>query len=97
MSANPPAVPRVDPEVERSRETAARLLDAFARKLRRNRVVRDAAGRVGRAAHYVQAYSWKEMTAGIEKYARRNPVAAISLAGALGFVVGRALGRKIFR
>jgi ElaB/YqjD/DUF883 family membrane-anchored ribosome-binding protein len=97
MSADPPVVPRVDPEVERSRETAARLMEAFARKLRGNRTVRNAAERVGHAAHYMQNHSRKEIAARIESYARRKPIAALSIAAALGFVAGRALGRRIFR
>jgi ElaB/YqjD/DUF883 family membrane-anchored ribosome-binding protein len=97
MPADPPALPRVDPEVEHSRETAARLMEAFARKLYRNSVTRKAANGVERAAQYVQAHSWEEMAAGIESFARRKPLAALSIAAAVGFVVGRALGRKMFR
>jgi ElaB/YqjD/DUF883 family membrane-anchored ribosome-binding protein len=97
MPADPYALPRVDPEVEHSRETAARLMDAFARKLRRNPAMRNAANKVERAAHYVQIHSWEEMAAEVERFARRKPVAALSVAAALGFVVGRVLGRKIFR
>jgi ElaB/YqjD/DUF883 family membrane-anchored ribosome-binding protein len=87
----------VDPEVERSRETAARLLEAFAQKLRRHRATRNAASGMERAAHYVQAYTWEEMAAGIERFAIQKPVAALSIAAAVGFVVGSVLGRKIFR
>lgn len=97
MAADSPVLPRVDPEVERSRETAARLMEAFARKLRRHRAMRNAANGVERAAHYVQAYSWEEVSAGIERFAMQKPVAALSIAAAVGFVVGSALGRKIFR
>jgi ElaB/YqjD/DUF883 family membrane-anchored ribosome-binding protein len=90
-------LPRVDPEVERSRETAARLLEAFAQKLRRHRATRNAASGMERAAHYVQAYTWEEMAAGIERFAIQKPVAALSIAAAVGFAVGSVLGRKIFR
>jgi ElaB/YqjD/DUF883 family membrane-anchored ribosome-binding protein len=97
MAADSPVLPRVDPEVERSRETAARLLEAFARKLRRHRAMQNAATGMERAAHYVQAYSWEEMAAGIERFAMQKPVAALSVAAAVGFVLGSVLGRKIFR
>ena len=97
MQADPYALPRIDPEVEHSRETAARLMEAFARKLRRNTAMRDAVNRVERAAHYVHAYSWEEMAAGVERFARRKPMAALSVAAAVGFVAGSALGRKMFR
>jgi ElaB/YqjD/DUF883 family membrane-anchored ribosome-binding protein len=97
MAADSPVLPRVDPEVERSRETAARLLETFAQKLRRHRATRNAASGMERAAHYVQAYTWEEMAAGIERFAIEKPVAALSIAAAIGFVVGSVIGRKTFR
>ena len=97
MSAEPPALPRLNPEVERSRESAARLLDAFARKLRRIRALDNAASGVERAAHYVQSHSLKDLAAAMERFARRRPAAALSIAIAAGFVAGRALGKRAFR
>lgn len=78
-------------EVERSRESAARLLDTLAQKVGANRAVRSAASGVQRAAHYVQAYSVKDVATGIEKVVRRRPAAAIAIAIVAGFLVGRAL------
>lgn len=78
-------------EVERSRESAARLLDSLAQKLGGSHAVRSAASGVQRAAHYVQAHSVKDVATGIERAARRRPGAAIAIAVVAGFLVGRAL------
>ncbi len=77
-------------ELERSRETAARLLETLAQKIGAAPGMRSAAGGVQRAAHYVQEHSVKEVLAGIDRAARRRPVAAIGLAVLAGFLVGRA-------
>jgi len=78
-------------EVERSRESAARLLDNLAQKVGSSRAVRSAASGVQRAAHYVQERGVKDVATGIERAVRRQPAAAIAIAVAAGFVVGRAL------
>lgn len=78
-------------ELDKSRESAARLLESLAQKLGATPVVRSAAGGVQRAAHYVQAHSVNDVLDGIERAARRRPVAAIGIAVAAGFLVGRAL------
>lgn len=78
-------------EVEKSRESAARLLDSLAQKVGANRAVRSAASGVQRAAHYVQAHSVKDVASGIERAVRRRPAAAIAAAVIAGFLVGRAL------
>jgi hypothetical protein len=97
MSTDLPALPRVDPDVEQSRESAARLLNALARALRRNRAVQNAANGVGRAARYVRASSAGDMAAGLGRLTRRKPAVALSLAIAAGFLMGATLGRKVFR
>lgn len=78
-------------ELEKSRESSARLLEALAQKIGAAPGMRSAAGSVQRAAHYVQAHSVKDVLAGIDRAARRRPVAAIGLAVLAGFLVGRAM------
>ncbi len=82
-------------ELEQSRQSAARLLEAFARKLGsvggRMPFGRKAAGSFGRAARYVQDYAVRDMAAGIDRIVRKNPVPSIMLAVVAGFLVGRAI------
>ena len=78
-------------EVEKSRESAARLLESLAQKIGAAPVVRSAAGSVQRAADYVQAHSVKDLFIGIDRAARRRPAAAIGIALVAGFLVGRAI------
>jgi hypothetical protein len=78
-------------ELEKSRESAARLLDSLAQKIGTTPVVRSAAGGIQRAAHYVRANSVKDVFAGIGHAARRRPAAAIGIAVVAGFLVGRAI------
>lgn len=78
-------------ELDRSRETAAQLLEKFADKLGSTPVIEGAAGPVRRAAQYVQAHSVDDMAAGAERAIRQRPVVAIAAAVVIGFLVGRAL------
>lgn len=78
-------------EVERSRESAARLLESLAQKVGGSRAMRTAAGGVERAAHYVQAHSVKDVAAGIERAVRSRPASAMAIAVVAGFLIGRAL------
>jgi len=78
-------------EVDRSREAAARLLEALAQRIGATPVVRSAAGGMHRAARYVHAHSVKDILSGIEKAARRRPVISIAVAMVAGFLVGRAI------
>jgi hypothetical protein len=78
-------------EVERSRESAARLLDTLAQKVGANRAIHSAACGVQRAAHYVQGHSVKDVATGIERAARSRPGAALALAVIAGYLAGRAL------
>ena len=71
-------------EMEKSRESAARLLDTFAQKIGAHKAMRE-------AAHYVQAHSVKDVATGLEKAVRSRPAPAIALAVLAGFLVGRAL------
>jgi hypothetical protein len=77
-------------EVERSRESAARLLDSLAQKIGASRAVRNATSGVRRAAHYVQAHSVKDMALGIERAVRSRPAPALVVAVVAGFLAGRA-------
>jgi ElaB/YqjD/DUF883 family membrane-anchored ribosome-binding protein len=78
-------------EVEKSRESADRLLDTLAQKIGANRAVRSAASGVQRAAHYVQAHSVKDVASGLEQAVRSQPAASIAIAAVAGFLVGRSL------
>ncbi len=78
-------------ELEKSRQSAARLLETLAQKLGAAPGMRGAAGGVQRAAHYVQAHSIRDAITGIDRAARRRPAYAIGIAVVLGFFVGRAI------
>jgi ElaB/YqjD/DUF883 family membrane-anchored ribosome-binding protein len=78
-------------DVERSRESAARLLESLAERIGANRAVRNATEGVRRAAHYVQAHSVKDVALGIERAVRGNPAQAIAIAALAGYLAGRAL------
>ncbi len=67
-------------EVERSQESAARLLESLAQKIGSSR-----------AAHYVQTHSVQDVALEIERAVRRRPVPAIAIAVVAGFLAGRAL------
>jgi hypothetical protein len=78
-------------EVERSKQSAARLLETLAQRVGGHRAVRTAASQVQRAAHYVQTTSPKDVAAGIERALRSRPASALAIAAVAGFLVGRAL------
>ena len=78
-------------ELERSRESAARLLESLAQKIGGNQAVRTAANSVQRAAHYVQEHSWNDLLNGLEKAIRKRPAYSIAAAVVAGFLVGRAI------
>ena len=91
MAGDETALPRIDEELEKSRESAARLLDSLAQKLRFPGAVRHAATGIERAAHYVQVHSVKDVATGIGRLVRRRPAPTLLLAVIAGFLVGRAL------
>ncbi len=78
-------------ELERSRESAAQLLESLAQKIGTSPALRSAATGVHRAAHYVQAHSVREALTGLERAIRRRPGYSIAAAVVAGFLVGRAL------
>ena len=93
MSADPPALPRVDPEVEHSRESAARLLDTFARKLRLNWAIADSVERL----HPPRSPTLNDIATRIQNFVRKQPAAALSIGVAAGFLAGRVLARRVLR
>lgn len=66
--------------LERSQETAMRLLESLARKLGATR-----------AADYVKTHSAREMAAEVEDAAIKRPLYALGIAVGAGFLVGCAL------
>ncbi|PWT85975.1 MAG: hypothetical protein C5B56_13180 [Proteobacteria bacterium] len=78
-------------ELEKSRESAARLLETLAQKIGGTRAVRTAASSVQRAAHYVQAHSMKDVATEIDHAVRWRPAVSIAVAVVAGFLVGRAI------
>jgi ElaB/YqjD/DUF883 family membrane-anchored ribosome-binding protein len=81
-------------ELDKSRESAARLMESLGRKIGANRAVRRTAYSVNRAAQYVQRHSVKDMAAEVERLVRRRPEYSIAAAVLAGFLVGRALRRR---
>jgi ElaB/YqjD/DUF883 family membrane-anchored ribosome-binding protein len=81
----------IDPDVERSRESADRLLNTLAQKLRINRTVRNAASGIERAAHYVQVSGLKVAVAEVDRFVRQRPGHSLFIAAAAGVLVGRIL------
>jgi ElaB/YqjD/DUF883 family membrane-anchored ribosome-binding protein len=84
----------LEAELEKSRASAARLLENLAEKLRTGPVVRQATDRIGRAAHYVQDSSMKDMAGRVKRLVRERPALAILVAAAAGFLAVRALRRR---
>ena len=74
----------MDAALERSRESARRLLDALARKVG-----------ASRAAEYVKAHSAREMAEEFTGAVKRRPVYALAAAVAAGLVIGCVLKRSL--
>ncbi len=95
MTANrttPTSDPRdVQVEFEKSRESAARLMENLARKIGAVKAMRGAAGGIERAARYMYDYPVKDTVGAMNRLVRRSPVWSITLAAMAGFLVGRAL------
>jgi ElaB/YqjD/DUF883 family membrane-anchored ribosome-binding protein len=82
----------VHSEFENSPRSAANLLQQFRYSLQNNRTIRRARQTAGKAARYV--HSPKDMAAGIERFVRQRPAAALIVAAIAGFLVGRSLRRR---
>ncbi len=81
----------VQVEFEKSRESAARLMESLAQKIGAVKAVREAAGGIERAARYVYGYPVKDTVGAMNRLVRRRPIWSITLAVVAGFLVGRAL------
>jgi hypothetical protein len=78
-------------EAEKSRASAARLLDTLARKVGSHRVVRGATTELERAGRQVQSLSVKDVAIGIGRAVRSRPASAMAIAVVAGFLIGRAI------
>lgn len=78
-------------ELDKSRESAARLLETLAQKIGSARAMRTAATGVQRAAQYVQAHSVRDVATEIESAVRWRPALSIAVAVMAGYLVGRAI------
>lgn len=85
---------QLEAELERSRETSARLLESLAAKLRARPMIRQAAGQFSRAARYVQTNSVKDWAGRIHHVVCGRPAVSILAAAAAGFLIARALRRR---
>lgn len=81
----------VQVEFEKSRESAARLMESLAQKIGAVKAVRGAAGGIERAARYMYGYPVRDTVGAMNRLVRRRPVWSIALAVVAGFLVGRAL------
>ena len=93
-------------ELDKSRESAAHLLENLARKIAANRAVRHAATGVHRAAHCVQAHSVKDVATGVERLVRtpaadaaeselwREPISAALILLVVEMALACYFGRK---
>jgi hypothetical protein len=78
-------------EAEKSRESAARLLETLARKVGSHRLVRDATSGIERASRKAQSLSAKDVAIGIGRAVRSRPASAMALAVVAGFLIARAI------
>lgn len=84
----------LEAELERSRASAARLIDSLAEKLRARPAMREATARISRAAQYVQDSSVKDIAARVNRLVCRRPLTLILVAAAAGFLTARALRHR---
>ena len=84
----------LDVELEKSRASAAHLLETLAQKLRVRPAIRQATSGIGRAAHYVQGGSVKGFAARLNRTVRKRPVTCILIAAAAGFLTARSLRHR---
>ncbi len=94
-----PMPPRLAADLEKERQSSARLMDKLSESIKANipskeearEMLHDAGTKVQDAARYVREHYLKEVTSGVEGYARRRPAASLAVAAAAGFLLGRAL------
>ncbi len=85
---------KLEAELERSRETAARLLESLAVKLHSGPILRQASSGFNRAAQYVKDSSVKDYGSRLNRIIRRRPATSILIAVAAGFLAARALRHR---
>ena len=90
MAVDHTALARLDPALERSRQSAAKLLNRLAGKLRIQQTAREAAIGVKQASQYAHSQPMKDMGTEIGRFLRRNPVPAISIAVVAGYLAARS-------
>ena len=79
----------LEAELNRSRESAVRLLEGFARKMG---TARHSAGvKLHRTVEYVQTRSVGNMAAGLGGVARRRPLQAFAAAAVVSYLITRAV------
>ena len=93
----PPASMRT--ELEKQRETSARLLSDLACAISRSaghvrRGAGSAARRTGHAAQYVQEHYMRDMATGLGRFIRRHPAPTLVAAILTGYVAARVLQRR---
>ena len=90
-------------ELERERQSSARLRNDFASAIRASAgTVKEKAGasvawaarEARQAAHYVQDHYLREWSVGLWRFARRHPASALIAAVVVGYAAGRALRRR---
>jgi len=91
MAADETALPRIEEELEQSRQSAGLLLDSLAQKLGIDRAAHNARNRIERAASYVHSHSMRDLATGIGRFVRQRPGPSLCIAVAAGYLVGRAL------
>lgn len=100
----PPETPEtMRAELEKQRQSSARLMDDFAHAIRSSAgTVREKAGtsaawaarEARQAAHYVQDRYLREWSIGVGRFVRRHPAPALIVLLAAGYALGRALRRR---
>ncbi len=90
-------------ELEKQRQSSARLRDDFARAIRSSAgTAREKAGasaawaarEARQAVHYVQDRYLREWSIGLGRFIRRHPAPAVIVLVAAGYALGRALRRR---
>ncbi|HUB33979.1 MAG TPA: hypothetical protein VMA31_13145 [Bryobacteraceae bacterium] len=82
-------------ELEKSRESAAQLLERLAQKMGASPALHSTANRVHRAAHYVHTHTVKDALRRTERVVRKRPGYSIAAAVVAGFLAGRVLRSRL--
>jgi hypothetical protein len=85
---------KLEAELERSRQNAARLLESLAVKLHSGPILRQASSGFNRAAEYIRDSSMKDYGSRLNRVICRWPATSILVAVAAGFLTARALRHR---